>query len=78
MEDLDADVEVGGDCPNCGHLTYNRDCDNCEEGIVDDHDGDPINNSPGESVHSCSHCKGRGYFNWCPGCGWSIDGAVLV
>jgi len=67
-------------CPKCGHEPiHRRDCDNihCQEGEVDENDDDPINFLPGESMISCSECKGTGCQIWCPECGADLTTEII-
>lgn len=58
-------------CPACGHhVTHSRHCSNfqCNDGLCDMYDDDPINYAPGE-WESCDECSGTGIERWCPNCG---------
>lgn len=57
-------------CPACGNpQTHHRQCAECEDGVIDEHDGDPINFAPGEEMRTCEECSGQGVERWCPKCG---------
>ena len=52
-------------CPKCGLQMAWRRCDQCEDGCVEDDDG--VN---GRALERCDGCAGRGFAEWCRGCGW--------
>lgn len=66
-------------CPKCNHSPIRqRDCSGwCDDGYLDEHDDDPINYGPGESLVRCPECKGTGIERWCPNCGEDLSGVKL-
>lgn len=71
---MDDDIQIHDDhCPQCGHYTYWRECPafDCEDGYYDGYEDDPLWYDPGELVR-CEECHGRGYFHWCPNCGYDL------
>lgn len=56
-------------CPACEHpITHSRRCPQCDDGLIDMYDEDPICFSPGE-MERCGECDGTGIQRWCPKCG---------
>lgn len=72
----DYDVDYDGTCPYCNHSPiHSRSCINfCDDGFIDEHEDDPINFMPGESVRRCRECRGTGVEIWCPKCGQNLSG----
>jgi predicted RNA-binding Zn-ribbon protein involved in translation (DUF1610 family) len=80
MSDDDYEIHDDVNCPKCGHHTvHSRRCSSifCEEGYNDEHEYDPINFRPGESMNRCEECKGTGHEWWCPSCGANLSGEKL-
>lgn len=73
---FDYEVEISDTpCPKCRHgYTHRRDCTalDCDEGYYHDCGedccccADPVPN------RKCDECRGRGWHNWCPNCGWDL------
>ena len=67
--------EYSSGCPKCGETMKRSDCPDCGgEGSFEGEDlveEDPLWYNL-NSYESCSNCRGRGYFEWCPNesCGW--------
>lgn len=60
-------------CPKCGHApTHTRWCTGCDDGLIDEHEEDPVNYPPG-SMYECPECCGTGTEKWCPKCGLDIQ-----
>lgn len=77
---MDHDYDISDrECPVCANpQTHRRDCPECDDGMVDDHEEDPINHSPGE-FSRCNSCGGKGIEQWCPHCGLNlVDRDVLL
>ena len=73
QDDWDCD---GYPCPKCGDLeTRSRACDewNCDDGLIDEHEDDPINFARGEEFSMCQECFGTGIVRWCSKCGCDIS-----
>lgn len=71
MSSFDDDIEYADiSCPKCGNEMVRRDCNECEDGEIDEYEFDPINYCEGESFVSCSECGGHGAHIWCQKCGW--------
>src|SRR5262245_43750299 len=71
----DDDIEIGeAQCPKCGADTRSRECRSCDDGFSDsDHDcGEDCCNCLDPEPGRCSECGGKGWFNWCPECGWDL------
>ena len=69
MSDHDYDIDELP-CPVCDNpYTHYRFCCECEDGFIDEHEDDPINFAPGESLVMCRECYGEGIERWCPKCG---------
>lgn len=56
-------------CPKCGDEMEWADCwqIDCEDGVYDTYEEDPINNSPGD-YETCSTCGGHGGWLFCRNC----------
>lgn len=73
IDDTDGET-ADADCPKCDGSTRSRRCQSCEDGFSEsDHDcGEDtcccLDPEPGE----CSECAGKGWFHWCPTCGWDL------
>lgn len=55
-------------CKLCGAAMTWEDCGACEDGALDEHDEDPINEPPG-SYTPCGQCDGFGGWWVCPNAG---------
>lgn len=75
MEDVEQEYECSSThCPECLCApTHWRECSafGCDEGLVDEHDDDPINHAPGD-FSECRTCGGTGVEHWCPTCGLDL------
>lgn len=61
------DFDTAGECPQCkNHDTRRRECDRCEEGVVNHYDEDPLWYV--DKYVTCGECKGHGNIAWCPKC----------
>lgn len=61
------DEDHAGICPQCGNQdTRSRECDRCEEGVVNHYDEDPMWYE--DKYVNCEECKGHGTIAWCPKC----------
>ncbi len=59
------------ECPSCRHRpTHIRDCDECEQGLIDISDEEF--QIEGTSYIKCSNCNGQGVEHWCPKCGYDL------
>jgi len=77
MEDYEEDYDEC--CPKCDHSpTHYRQCENCDEGYIDEYENDAINFAPGESLIRCDECYGTGVIEWCPKCGYDISAHKYV
>jgi len=66
-EDFEYDDDTAGECPQCGNTdTRMRECDRCEEGVVNHYDEDPMWYE--DKYVTCDECKGHGSIAWCPKC----------
>jgi hypothetical protein len=71
--DDDFEVDYDTSCPHCGHeKTHHRECRECEDGLVNRFDEDPLWYDVDE-CEVCDTCKGKGYEHWCPNCGESVE-----
>ena len=52
-------------CPKCGEqLAWMACSDGCDDGVWEETDCN------GTEYNRCDNCWGRGYQEWCRGCGW--------
>ena len=51
-------------CPKCNEQLAIRDCDRCEDGIIDLYDEDPSWYDE-DDIMECPDCEGEGCFIWC-------------
>lgn len=71
---MDDDIRISEEpCPNCGENMNWQRCTElyCEDGLIDlyEAESDPLWYSPGDT-EVCWECKGRGFTEWCPHCGY--------
>lgn len=70
-EDWYDDMDCGPQCPRCGNVeTRSRDCSECDEGVVNRYDEDPLWYE--DKWVKCHHCNGHGVEVWCPKCGLDL------
>lgn len=76
------DVQISDEpCSKCGGFMYWQECIelHCEDGIIDlyEVESDPLWYSPGDT-EICRECKGRGFTEWCPHCGYGGESEEAV
>lgn len=53
-------------CPKCNSELTHRQCDQCEDGVID------LDDPEWTDTAKCDTCNGTGHEVWCRQCGWDV------